>query len=68
MVYDTYSDTVNNVALVAAGIGVYSLIKEVHDWGLGDILLSRNADVRAAPCRLYGLSDAMSRAEYYCSR
>lgn len=48
MVCDVYGDTFDDVALVAAGSGVSGLIEDDDDWNLGEISLSRNANVRAS--------------------
>lgn len=48
MVRDTYCDTVNDVVSVVAGSSMPSLVEEDDHWILSDILLSRNADIRAS--------------------
>lgn len=42
-----YGNTVNEAAQLTTGSGVSSLVEDFDDWNLGDIPVSRNADVRA---------------------
>lgn len=45
-----YDDTVNDVVPVPAGRAVSLLVEDDKDLDLGDMLLSRNSEVRASLC------------------
>lgn len=50
MVRDAYGDSFDDVAPATAGSGVSSFVEDDDDRKLGDILLSRNADLFASLC------------------
>lgn len=44
--FDTYGDTVADIATAVAGSSVSGLLKDDDDWNLGDTRLYKNADER----------------------
>lgn len=48
LVCNAYGDTFEDVVQVIAGSSVSGFVEEGDDWNLGDVLLSRSADVCAS--------------------
>lgn len=60
MLCDACCENIDNVAPVPDGSGIYSLVQRDSDWNLGNIRLSRSADVQASIRVHFWFLEAMS--------